>query len=256
MVVGERFQGIKRMYDFVLFDKEAAGASAITAVSLTEKGQVAGTGIPENKIHVVHNFLDVRKWEALPGCPKERITGEKGCKQVLFLGKITPRKHVPTLIRAFTRLGRADCRLIVAGSAVSGKRQIDKECARSGMRNQITLLGFQNEKQKKMLILGSDLVVYAGSMEIFGLVAFESLLLGTPVIVADDSGCGELVSGHDLGRTVPPGDEIALTQAIAHELESDRTLRVARAGDWIRKNLDLPVAFGKFDRIYRNLLRQ
>src|SRR4030095_9177665 len=43
------------------------------------------------------------------------------------------------------------------------------------------------------LLASADVVVYPSEHEIFGLVPLEALLAGTPVVVADDSGCGEVV---------------------------------------------------------------
>ena len=43
------------------------------------------------------------------------------------------------------------------------------------------------------LLADADVVVYPSEHEIFGLVPLEALLVGTPVVVADDSGCGEVV---------------------------------------------------------------
>ena len=49
-------------------------------------------------------------------------------------------------------------------------------------------------------------LVYPSRDEIFGLVPLEALLCGTPVIVADDSGCGEVIQTVGGGQLVPVGD--------------------------------------------------
>ena len=46
-------------------------------------------------------------------------------------------------------------------------------------------------------------------------VAIEALLAGTPVVVADDSGCGEVVRAVGAGQVVPVGDDAALAAALA-----------------------------------------
>src|SRR2546430_9464487 len=50
----------------------------------------------------------------------------------------------------------------------------------------------------------ADGLVYPSQDEIFGLVPLEAILSGTPVVVADDSGCGEIVSRTGGGRLRPP----------------------------------------------------
>ena len=44
--------------------------------------------------------------------------------------------------------------------------------------------------------------------------------MGTPVVVADDSGCGEVISGVGGGQLTPVGDAAALTLAIARVLDA------------------------------------
>ena len=69
----------------------------------------------------------------------------------------------------------------------------------------------------------------------FGLVAIEALLCLTPVIVADDSGCGEVIRETGGGQLVPPGDATALRAAIENALtnrdrwKQDATAAAVRA---------------------------
>ena len=60
----------------------------------------------------------------------------------------------------------------------------------------------------------ADVVAYPSTDEIFGLVAAEALMCGTPVVVCDDSGCGEVVRAAGGGRLVPYGDPAALAIAL------------------------------------------
>ena len=61
--------------------------------------------------------------------------------------------------------------------------------------------------------------MYPSEHEIFGLVPLEALLCGTPVVVADDSGCGEVIASTG-GGLVVRGDVEALRSAIAHVLDA------------------------------------
>jgi glycosyltransferase involved in cell wall biosynthesis len=72
-------------------------------------------------------------------------------------------------------------------------------------------------------------VAYAGRDEVFGLVALESLLCGTPVVVANDCGSVELVRRLGGGLCVPPGDDAALARALGAVLaECERWREAAR----------------------------
>jgi glycosyltransferase involved in cell wall biosynthesis len=63
-------------------------------------------------------------------------------------------------------------------------------------------------------LAAADVVVYPSRDEIFGLVAVEALLCGRPVVVCDDSGCGEVIAALGGGHAVRFGDAEALARAI------------------------------------------
>ncbi|MFC1850499.1 glycosyltransferase family 4 protein [candidate division CSSED10-310 bacterium] len=250
----ERFFRVKRLYDLLLFDWEVKHAAAVTAVSKPEIEQFKDQNVSEQKIHLIPNCLDVTALsentdlDHIPTAP-----ADKKRKKILFLGKITPRKEVPTLVRAIILLDSDDLKLTIAGNFIGGQKEVAAALSRSG-RSRIQCQGFRDLKEKITLIREADLVVYAGRDEIFGLVAFESLLLGTPVIVADDSGCGQLIAGNGFGRAVPPGDDQALAQAISEELERDHSRELSKAQEWIKNHLDVPVVSDQFRILYRQIM--
>ena len=62
------------------------------------------------------------------------------------------------------------------------------------------------------------MVAYPSEGEVFGLVAVEALLCGTPVVVSNDSGCGEVIRGVGGGLLVEPGNARELSDALARVL--------------------------------------
>lgn len=83
-----------------------------------------------------------------------------------------------------------------------------------------------------------DVLVYPSKDEIFGLVPIEAILCSTPVVVADDSGCGEVITRLGGGLVVPQGDVSGLAQAMTDVLEAPGRWRRAadaagaRAREW------------------------
>jgi len=73
-----------------------------------------------------------------------------------------------------------------------------------GLSSRVTITGLLTGSDRLEALADADVAVYASEQEVFGLVALEALLAGTPVVVADDSGCGEIVGalgglGHEMG---------------------------------------------------------
>jgi glycosyltransferase involved in cell wall biosynthesis len=101
-------------------------------------------------------------------------------------------------------------------------------------------------------LAAADAVAYAGQDEVFGLVALESLLCGTPVVVADDSGCGEVVARVGGGLLVEPGDPGALARALAAILAEPGRWRAAarEAAAAIRAHFASDVIAARCEEVY------
>jgi glycosyltransferase involved in cell wall biosynthesis len=74
------------------------------------------------------------------------------------------------------------------------------------LNENILVTGLLSENEKIEALVDADVLVYPGILEIFGLVPFEAIMCGTPVIVADDCGCGEVIREADCGYLVKYGD--------------------------------------------------
>ena len=68
--------------------------------------------------------------------------------------------------------------------------------------------------------MDADVLVYPSILEIFGLVPFEAIMCGTPVIVTDDCGCGELIKDSKSGYLVEYGDVNSLKEKMRIILEN------------------------------------
>ncbi len=144
---------------------------------------------------------------------------------VLFLGKVTPRKGVGTLVDAFAQLARTHAHLVVAGNDMGGLAQALAQADASGICDRVTATGLLSGSARLDALAGADVVVYPSSDEVFGLVACEALLAGTPVIVGDDCGAAEVVAATGGGLSVPPGEVVALARAIAMVLDDREAWR-------------------------------
>jgi glycosyltransferase involved in cell wall biosynthesis len=146
---------------------------------------------------------------------------------ILFLGKLTPRKGVEDLVRAFASLDDSRVTLIVAGNDMGTGASVLSLIRRLGLQTRVIRPGLLTGSERLNALAAADVVVYPSRDEIFGLVPLESLLAGTPVIVCNDSGCGEVISSTGGGLIVSPGDVSALSAAI-------RTV-LANADEWRKR---------------------
>jgi glycosyltransferase involved in cell wall biosynthesis len=253
----ERHQLTKHVFDFVAGRRVMAGADRVLAVSIAERHQLADLGVPEASIRVIGNPIDLGEFSTpIPRGHFRRQWGLGDDPIVLFLGKITPRKNVDTLVRSFAQLGDRRARLVVAGNDMGGGQRARTLAHELGVGNRTLFTGLLTGPARLEALADADVVVYASQHEIFGLVPFEAILAGTAVIVADDSGCGELVGATGGGAVVPVNNTEALALAMDNVLRRPDfwQISVQRASKHVRALYGDDVVCGALEDVYEELL--
>jgi glycosyltransferase involved in cell wall biosynthesis len=175
---------------------------------------------------------------------------------VLFLGKLTPRKRVDVLIDAFASGTAAGAHLVIAGNDMGSEAALVSRVHAQGISEQVTFAGLLAAESRLEALADADVVVYPSADEVFGLVPLEALLVGTPVVVADDSGCGEIIGQIGGGLVTPLGDPASLASAIRRILEApDHWRRAAHeAAAQVRTRFSGAAVAEQLDAVYRDVL--
>jgi glycosyltransferase involved in cell wall biosynthesis len=175
---------------------------------------------------------------------------------VLFLGKLTPRKRVDVLIDAFASGVGADARLVIAGNDMGAGTTLVNQARARGVADRVIFTGLLSAEFRLEALADADVVVYPSADEIFGLVPLEALLVGTPVVVADDSGCGEIIRQTGGGIVAPLGNAAALADAVRHVLVApDRWRQSASdAAIQVRSRFSGAAVAEQLDAVYRDVL--
>jgi glycosyltransferase involved in cell wall biosynthesis len=253
----ERHFAAKRIFDAVAGRRMLEDACRVLAVSNIERRQLCELRVDPAAIRVIPNPVDLDEFtpQIARGCFRRRFALASG-PLVLFLGKLTPRKRLDVLLHAFGLLTRPDARLVVAGNDM-GDGPRARALARSlGIERRTTFTGLLRGRARLEALADAEVLVYPSQDEIFGLVPLESLLSGTPVVVADDSGCGEVIRGTGGGLVVPVGDHDALAHAIECVLASPLEWRraAADAADRVRAAYGGEAVCAQLERLYREVL--
>ncbi len=144
--------------------------------------------------------------------------------RILFVGQAVERKGLPVLLRAFEALREeipATLTLVGAGAQEVAHMMLDDRGVHA--------LGKVSEERKLAELARAD-VVCAPSLhgESFGMVLTEAFAAATPVLASDIPGYRDVLrDGHD-GLLVPPGDALALAEAL-RVLALDPQLRARMA---------------------------
>jgi glycosyltransferase involved in cell wall biosynthesis len=195
-------------------------ASAIVAVSRGAANDLARTaGVPRDRIEVIYNPVITPALLAHAQCPPNHPWYRPGQPPVvLAVGRLTPTKDFPTLIRAFAEVRRLrPARLLILGEGEE-REALTALAAELDVAADVALPGFQ--ECAVAFMAHARLFVLSSVGEALPTVLIEALAAGTPVISTDcPSGPREILQDGRLGVLVPVGDAAALARAIVDALE-------------------------------------
>jgi glycosyltransferase involved in cell wall biosynthesis len=222
-----RKETAKAIFDLAYGKRVLRDASRHIASSHVEHLQYESMGVPSSRIATIHNGVDAREYESLP--PRgsfARPFGLDGKRLITYLGRLNARKGLDYLLHAFAGLARthADTVLVIAGPDDGYQRPLQLLAHRLAVDDRTVFPGLLTGPARLGVFVDSEVIVYPTSHEPFGLVPFEALLCGRPVIVTEDSGCGELIKEEGAGLTVPYGNATALEEALDHTLRGGKAI--------------------------------
>jgi len=253
----ERKQRVKLLWDLLISGRIPRRAARCVVVSQAELRQHLQAGLPRERLVSIPNGLDLGEFYPLPprGLFRRRLGIPADRPVVVYLGQLSPRKGVEHLVAAFNHDPPAGAVLVVGGNDMGGG-QLARAAADPAAP--VHFVGLLEGEERIQLLVDADVLVYPSTAEVFGLVPFEGLLSGTPVVVGDDCGCGELIQQAGAGLLVRHGDVSALREQI-RQLVSDRALAgsmVERGRAWIRDRYDWPQVARMHEELYRDVLRE
>lgn len=202
-------------------------ADRVIAVSKrTKKTIVERYGVPDEKVHVVHNGIDETTAPAPSGMKRLASLKRSGYSLVLFMGRLTLQKGPDYFLRAAAKvlLVRPKTLFIIAGSG-DLERKLIEEAAALGVSDRVLFPGFLRGTEQAEAYEAADLFVMPSVSEPFGLAALEAMRAGTPVIISKQSGVSEVVES---ALQVDFWDVEKMATLIVSTLE-DPTLRAALA---------------------------
>lgn len=166
-------------------------ADAIIAVSNYTKGKiVAHYGIPPEKVHVVHNAVEMPPMNKLQ---KSKLSEHD--KIVLFLGRITMQKGPDYFLYAARRVVDfiPNVKFIIAGSGNMEPFIIEK-ATELGIGDKVLFTGHLSGEDVNRAYRMADLYVMPSVSDPFGISALEAMGNRTPVLVSKQCGVTEVTN--------------------------------------------------------------
>ena len=214
---------LKRWYNSVMFRGDAIIAnSQWTADHI--RNHYANT---PKRIAVIARGIDLKRYDPSRISDQSRAairqswSAGAGTRIVLLPGRLTRWKGHLILIDALSRLSGAgklpaDLRVVIAGDAQgrnSYLAEIEDAIASGGLQEIVKLSGHIDDMASAYM--AADIVISASSKpEAFGRVPAEAAAMGLPVIATAHGGALETILPGQSGLLVPPGDAVALGEAL------------------------------------------
>ena len=215
-------------------------ADALLAVAQVQKDYLVEVeGLPRERIQVIHNGVDTKRYRPPAAEERQRIRAELGFGVddvvLIAVASLKPLKQIDVLLRAVARLSQAGLpvRVVVAGDG-SERAALASLAAQLGLAERVWFAGLRDDVER--LLQASDVFVLASRTEAFPNVVLEAMATGLPVVTTDVGSVREMVEDGSSATVVPSGDETALATAIAR-LASDAPER-ARLGERGRQIVD------------------
>jgi glycosyltransferase involved in cell wall biosynthesis len=209
-----------RWYSFIHMQKRVAPVlkGIITVSKATSEHICREFGIGANKLSVVPNGIDTRKFHPLPDVA--RIPG----RIIATTSADTPLKGLKYLLRALAGLApnRPELQLIVVGR-LKKNSPVQNLIADLDLSRRISFTGQIDHNEYVRQYAMASMAVIPSLYEGFGLPAGEAMACGVPVISTSGGALPEVVG--NAGMLVPPADSRALGKAISLLLDNPEYAR-------------------------------
>lgn len=175
--------------------------SRFIVLSEFQRRKMVDVGLPEDKIAVKGNFIS----------RVERVERAEKKNQIVYIGRLSPEKGVPTLLRAWRKIGNeTGCKLVLIGDG-----DFRKEYEKSAEGLPIEFFGQMNHDRVLELMAESLCAVQPSACwETFGLSTVEAMSVGTPSVVANVGGLPDVVQNGRFGEVFESGNPESCAAAI------------------------------------------
>ena len=202
-------------------------ASRLFSVSTSLKKHAVSLGIPEDKIRVVGNGVDLEKFHPVEKKQaREELAIQDATKVLVTVGALVERKGfhrvleiLPDLIKHHPDI----LYLIVGGPSAEGDwtERLKQQVEELGLSKYVRFLGPKPPDELKNILSAADVFVLPTSNEGWANVLLEAMACGLPIVTTDVGGNAEVVCRNELGIIVPFGDSEKLLNAVDQALKKN-----------------------------------
>ena len=252
----------KCTYDVFFGYRLLRDSSKVIALSRVEAEQYRSLGVPEEKIAIIPNGINLSEYAELPpkGTFKKKFNIPEDKKIILYVGRIHKIKGIDFLVKAYAylinKMNFRDAILVIAGPDDGYLGEVKSLVHNLGALGSVILTGSLSERDKIKAYNDASIVAYLGPSEPYGLVSLEAAACKTPVIVAQGTPMAEVVNRGKFGYSIKYGDVASLAFALRNILNNEEFAKnLGRNGRiYILNNFDWSKIIEKYEQMYREVI--
>lgn len=203
-------------------------SDAITAVSYNLRDETYATFKIEKQIEVIHNFVDVARFQRRPIDAFKKVIAPNGERVLLHASNFRKIKRVQDVVRIFHNVNKElPSKLLFVGDGP--ERATAEELSRElGICEDVRFVGKQEQMEDILAI--ADLFLLTSEYESFGLAALEAMAAGVPVVSTNAGGLGEIMVEGKTGFMSNVGDVQRMSEQALDILKDDERLEGFKQG--------------------------
>ncbi len=173
------------------------------------------------RINIIPHGFDPNRIQSADSRP--RIQSPEPPPQILYVGRISPIKGLPTLLEAWQQISRANpqASLLMLGHAepdhlhcLRQRFEITDSHEPSWQPGKAVYAGFAAPNIVQERMSQAAVLVVPSYYEVWGAVVLEALSIGCPVVASQACGCLEHLPQSMHVQIVPPNDPAAIINAL------------------------------------------
>lgn len=224
-------------------------SDAITAVSNNLREETYNTFIIEKEIEVIHNFVDVERFNRKPIDAFQKVIAPNGERIVVHASNFRKIKRVQDVVKIFQQIVKQiPAKLLLVGDGP--ERPMVEELARElDIVADIKFLGKQQDMEEIFAV--TDLFLLPSEYESFGLAALEAMASGTAVVCSNAGGLPEIIEQGVCGYMANVGDIQAMSEFSLDILRDENRMAQFQAAAQLQaQRFDIRNIIPIYERLY------
>jgi len=257
-------QKLKLVYDVLFGYRLLRDASKVIALTQVEAEQYKRMSVPEEKIAIIPNGIDLSEYAELPpkGSFKRKFNIPEDRKIILYLGRIHKTKGIDFLVKAYAHLIKEtnfrDAVLVIAGPDDGYLSEVKSLVHDLSVSDSVLFAGPLYGEDKLAAYVDSEVYVLPSRYETFPMTILEAYACGKPIVTSRVGGLKDLVKNGETGLLFEPGNVKQLARSIFNLLNDNNAAKEIglKGKNFVRETFTIEKVVERLEKVYEEVAKR